>query len=99
MYRTKVLWVISGLAFLSIFFQQVHLGPDMQWYWLLLHVSIGALAFFIYRWFFKGPQSSEVQYLDWRALAEGLRVQTFWHAAGIQDRKSTRLNSSHVKIS
>lgn len=83
-HRASALWLISALAFASIFFQQLHLGPNMHWYWLLLHTSLGAIAFLLYRCFFKGNQCSENQYLDWRALAEGLRVQTFWHAAGIQ---------------
>lgn len=81
--RHTTLWLLSLLVFLSVFFQQLHLGPDMQWYWLALHIGLGITAFVAYRLFFGGRHNREAQYMDWRALAEGLRVQTFWHAAGI----------------
>lgn len=81
--RHTTLWLLSLLVFLSVFFQQLHLGPDMQWYWLALHIGLGISAFVAYRLFFGGRRNREAQYMDWRALAEGLRVQTFWHAAGV----------------
>ncbi len=82
--RHRTLWLLSLLVFLSVFFQQLHLGPDMQWYWLTLHIGLGLCAFGGYLLFFRGKKNSETRYMDWRALAEGLRVQTFWRAAGIQ---------------
>ncbi|GGH88527.1 hypothetical protein CFY91_14125 [Pseudomonas fluvialis] len=82
--RHTTLWLLSLLVFLSVFFQQLHLGPDMQWYWLALHIGLGLSAFAAYRFFFSGAHNSEAQYMDWRALAEGLRVQTYWQAAGIE---------------
>lgn len=83
--RHTTLWLLSLMVFLSVFFQQLHLGPDMQWYWLALHIGLGLSAFVAYRLFFSGAHNSEAQYMDWRALAEGLRVQTYWHAAGIDE--------------
>ncbi|WP_425916450.1 hypothetical protein [Pseudomonas sp. GWSMS-1] len=83
--RQTILWLLSLLVFLSVLFQQLHLGPDMQWYWLASHIGLGFTAFFAYRFFFSGAHNSEAQYMDWRALAEGLRVQTFWQAAGIDE--------------
>jgi len=79
---------------LSIFFQQLHLGPDTQWYWLTLHIGFGLIAFASYRAFFSGRRNSEVQYMDWRALAEGLRVQICWKAAGIDECASKYYLSS-----
>lgn len=92
--RTTTLWLLSSLVFLSIFFQQLHLGPDTQWYWLTLHIGFGLIAFASYRAFFSGTRNSEVQYMDWRALAEGLRVQICWKAAGIDECASKYYLSS-----
>lgn len=92
--RHRMLWFLSLLIFLSVFFQQVHLGPDMQWYWLAMHIGLGLSAFGGYLLFFSGTHNSETQYMDWRALAEGLRVQTFWRAAGIQESASNYYLSS-----
>lgn len=92
--RHTTLWLLSLLVFLSVFFQQLHLGPDMQWYWLALHIGLGLSAFVAYRFFFSGARNSEAQYMDWRALAEGLRVQTYWHAAGINECASDYYLSS-----
>lgn len=84
--RNVAVVLISLLAFMSILFQQIHSGPDMQWYWLALHIAIGLGAFGLYRLFFSSKYGRhENQYLDWRALAEGLRVQIFWQAAGITE--------------
>lgn len=92
--RHTTLWFLSLLVFLSVFFQQLHLGPDMQWYWLALHIGLGLTAFVTYLLFFSGTHNREAQYMDWRALAEGLRVQTFWHAAGIDQCASDYYLSS-----
>lgn len=92
--RSTTLWLLSLLVFLSVFFQQLHLGPDMQWYWLTLHIGFGLIAFASYRAFFSGTRNSEVQYMDWRALAEGLRVQACWQAAGIDECASKYYLSS-----
>ncbi len=92
--RSTTLWLLSLLVFLSIFFQQLHLGPDMQWYWLTLHIGFGLIAFASYRAFFSGTRNSEAQYMDWRALAEGLRVQACWQAAGIDECASKYYLSS-----
>jgi hypothetical protein len=84
--RNVAVILISLLAFTSILFQQLHSGPDMQWYWLALHIAIGLGAFGLYRLLFSSKYGRhENQYLDWRALAEGLRVQIFWQAAGIAE--------------
>lgn len=92
--RHRALWLLSFLTFLSVFFQQLHLGPDTQWYWLAMHIGLGLAAFSGYLLFFKGARNSETQYMDWRALAEGFRVQTFWRAGGIQECASNYYLSS-----
>lgn len=82
--RSQAIKWISGLAVVSIFCQQVYSGPDMRWGWLATHVALAILAFFAYMHYFTRNNPREQQYLDWRSLAEALRVQVFWLAAGVR---------------
>ncbi len=82
--RSQAIKWISGLAVVSIFCQQVYSGPDMRWGWLAAHVALAMLAFFAYMHYFTRNNPREQQYLDWRSLAEALRVQVFWLAAGVR---------------
>ena len=83
--RAKAVKRISLLAIASILCQQIYSGPDMQWGWLAAHIGLAALAFWAFLHFFRGRHRREEQYLDWRSIAEGLRVQVFWRAAGVND--------------
>jgi hypothetical protein len=82
--RAKAIKWISGLAVISIICQQVYSGPDMRWGWLAAHIILAMLAFFEYSRYFTRDNPREQQYLDWRSLAEALRVQVFWLAAGVR---------------
>lgn len=82
--RSKAIKWISGLAVISIICQQVYSGPDMRWGWLAAHITLAMLAFFEYTRYFTRDNPREQQYLDWRSLAEALRVQVFWLAAGVK---------------
>jgi hypothetical protein len=82
--RAKAIKWISGLAVISIICQQVYSGPDMRWGWLAAHIILAMLAFFGYSRYFTRDNPREQQYLDWRSLAEALRVQVFWLAAGVR---------------
>jgi len=94
--RITTLWLLSLFVFLSIFFQQLHLGPDTQWHWLALHIAFGVAAFASYQFFSSSTRNSEAQYMDWRALAEGLRVQSYWQAADIKECVNKYYLSSQV---
>ena len=82
--RARAIKWISGLAVMSIICQQVYSGPDMRWGWLAGHIILAMLAFFLYLLHFTRDNPKEQQYLDWRSLAEALRVQVFWLASGIR---------------
>lgn len=84
MERSLAIKRISALAMASIVCQQIYSGPDMRWGWLAGHIGLACLAFFAFLYFFKGNHPREEQYLDWRALAEGVRVQIFWLASGVR---------------
>ena len=83
--RSKAIKWISGLAAISIICQQVYSGPDMRWGWLAAHILLALLAFIEYSRYFTRNNPREQQYLDWRSLAEALRVQIFWHASGLKN--------------
>ena len=82
--RSKAIKWISGLATVSVICQQVYSGPDMRWGWLAAHITLAILAFIEYSRYFTRDNPTEQQYLDWRSLAEALRVQVYWLASGIQ---------------
>lgn len=83
--RAKAIKWISGLAVMSIICQQVYSGPDMRWGWLAAHITLAMLAFLEYTRYFTRDNPREQQYLDWRSLAEALRVQVFWLASGVKN--------------
>lgn len=83
--RAKVVKSISFLTIAAILCQQIYSGPDMQWQWFAAYTGFAALALWVFIYFFRGRHKREEQYLDWRSLAEGLRVQFFWRAAGVDD--------------
>jgi len=83
--RAKAIKWISGLATLSIICQQMYSGPDMRLGWLAANLALAMLAFWEYSRYFTRDNPREKQYLDWRSLAEALRVQVFWLASGVRN--------------
>ena len=92
--RFRAITFISVLAMISVIMQQVYSGPDMRWGWLAGHIGIAFCAFLAFRWFFRGYHPREAEYMDWRALAEGLRIQLFWAAASVNASVATHFLSS-----
>jgi hypothetical protein len=80
-YRKLTLRILSHLLVLS-FFAAFFLKYDGRWSTRLYLVSL-FVAFGVYRWVRRGNHQNK--YLDYRALAEGLRVQFFWLLFGLQD--------------
>ncbi len=66
---------------LSAVISQQSYGFFLQWYLLVGSLCLGGISYWLYRT--SQRQRLEEKYLDYRALAEGLRVQFFWHAAGV----------------
>lgn len=82
--RERSICWITLVALISIFCQQVYSGPDMRWPWLAGHVVLAVVAWYAFGFFFKGRMPREEQFIEWRVLAEGLRVQIFWCAGGVK---------------
>ena len=82
MRATHVLAVLMGLAFIA--YSDL---PDQEYmiYAFLVFFAVGAALFVIAK---RGDWHRK--YLDYRALAEGLRVQFFWAAAGVATGKATK---------
>jgi hypothetical protein len=86
-FQRRVLRTYIGmflLSFFALFFYQIYsyVVPGAPWQVELYFGSL-ALALILYQFVTKGDY--ENKYLDYRALAEGLRVQFFWQLAGIKD--------------
>jgi len=82
--RRMQIKIISALTILSLLCHQIYSGPDMRWHWLALHILLGLSAFFAFYFGFVNKKSRhEELHFDYRALAEGLRVQIIWKIAGI----------------
>jgi hypothetical protein len=85
-FQRKTLLTLRGLLTLSllaaIFFQLY--GHSEGKPWVLAAGYLGALGV-AYAWYVWAKRADyENKYLDYRALAEGLRVQFFWRLAGLR---------------
>lgn len=54
-------------------------------YWLLIGYLIFIIAAYLFYWLFVKGTNAHNRYLEFRALAEGMRVQCYWYAAGINE--------------
>jgi hypothetical protein len=82
MRATHVLAVLMGLTFIA--YSDL---PNQEYmiYAFLVFFAVGAALFLVAK---RGDWHRK--YLDYRALAEGLRVQFFWAAAGVETGKATK---------
>lgn len=94
----KMLFYLFSLFFIALicFYIYAHLGEYLvmllgeQWggwfRFLFLSFYFFALLVAYFLWYWRATRGDyKNKYLDYRALAEGLRVQFFWHLAGISD--------------
>ncbi|HZW12161.1 MAG TPA: hypothetical protein VFF81_03085 [Noviherbaspirillum sp.] len=81
--RLTLFKAIISFAMLSVLFESLYSGPFMEWPLLALCLLNGVGAYSLFRKV--RSDRLEERYLDYRALAEGARVQFFWKQAGLQD--------------
>ncbi len=81
---------LFGLVFFAVlcFNTYAHLVPEgnggLRAFFLLLYLALLVTAYTI--WYYRVSRKGyKNKYLDYRALAEGLRVQFFWCLAGVSD--------------
>jgi len=82
--RTNLLqkWLLMFLFFAAAF-QQLYPSTLDEQALVALYLAMFMLAYFSHAW--AKRKAFQAKYLDYRALAEGLRVQFFWRLAGIKD--------------
>ena len=69
---------------------------DINYYLVLCYIAlIPAIAFLVYR---SKAEKIEDRFLDYRALAEGLRVMVFWRIAGIDEKVSDNYLSKYAGL-
>jgi hypothetical protein len=85
-FQAKTLLTLRALLTLSllaaVFFQIYSQMEAKPWGLALLYMGALGVAYAWYLW--AKRQDYENKYLDYRALAEGLRVQLFWRLAGLR---------------
>jgi len=85
--RRNSVFVILGIVLIAVLSHEFYTGLiPTQWMVLAYLVALLA-AFAVHRWAF-GYLRCDERYLDYRALAEGLRVQLFWLIAGQETKVS-----------
>ncbi len=73
------------LALIAVISQQCY-GYFLKWHLLIGSLGLAMFSYLLYHRAQK--QRLEIKYLDYRALAEGLRVQFFWYVSGISESVS-----------
>jgi hypothetical protein len=86
-FRRRTLWTLRGLILLAwataaLFEAYSHL-PSKPPALAVLYVATLVAAYGWHLWARRGDFDNK--YLDYRAVAEGLRVQLFWRLAGVED--------------
>jgi hypothetical protein len=82
--RTKTtLQLLLMFVFFAALFYEMYSELFEEPVMLLLYLGMFVLSFICYYWAAK--KAYQTKYLDYRALAEGLRVQFFWEIAGVPD--------------
>jgi len=76
---------LLGLAFLgALCFYVYQNWTEALWVLALVYLGLLTATFGLYLWARRADY--ENKYLDYRALAEGLRVQLYWQLAGLEER-------------
>ncbi|MDP4199976.1 MAG: hypothetical protein Q8922_07250 [Bacteroidota bacterium] len=75
--------VMLGFFFMAAFFFELYAGPLPLEGVMVMYLVMFFLIFLVVKW--ASARGYQVKYLDYRALAEGLRVQFFWKLAGLKD--------------
>lgn len=78
-----VLRVLLSFVFLTAVFLELYSGLIPETSMMALYLGMFLCAYASYKW--ADSRAYQTRYLDYRALAEGLRIQFFWKLAGIKE--------------
>jgi hypothetical protein len=79
----RVLIFLFGLAGVFSFEYFAHGPENVQSIWLNTYLAIIVVAYVFYRWV--KYRDVKTRHLDYRSLAEGLRLEIFWKLAGLKE--------------
>ena len=79
----SVLRLLLVFVWLAAVFYELYSGLVPETPMMALYLGMFLCAYISYKW--ADRQGYQARYLDYRALAEGLRVQFFWKLAGIRE--------------
>jgi len=82
-WRKRGIYWITILSFLAVLSLQIFEGFSQTSIWMIGYFGFAVSAFIIYWLLFKSTNQHEEKYLDWRSLAECLRVEVFWTMVGV----------------
>ncbi len=80
--KTTIQLLLTFVFFAALFFE-LYSGLFEEPAMLGLYLGMFLCSFLVYYW--AERHGYQTRYLDYRALAEGLRVQFFWKLAGVED--------------
>ena len=79
--QNRILMTLAVIAF-GFFSAYSDLTDD---YWLLVAYLVFIVAAYLFYWIFVKSVNAHNDYLEFRSLAEGMRVQCYWYAANINE--------------
>ena len=79
----RMTFSLFAVALLAIASLETYSHLSHEPYWLASYLGLLALGYGLFRWTLR--QHHQGRWLDYRALAESLRVQAFWRWAGLPD--------------
>jgi hypothetical protein len=96
-YKNKVISLLSFIAYSmppTVLFFEVYSNMAVSHaFWILYAAFAGST--YLYYWLSKRDRNHD-KFLDYRALAEGLRVQFYWKQAGIKESVATFYLRKHI---
>ncbi len=92
--RRRCTWIaLFTIAVLAVVIFEIYAHVLTQPLILILYPLALGSALSIYKW--AKCRDYQNKHLDYRALAEGLRVQLFWHFAGLEDEVADHYRRKH----
>lgn len=87
-WRIRGVLLVSTVAFFAIVSMQIFQNFGHHNFWIGTYFVLSVIAILAFFYLFRGTASHEKNYLDWRSLAEGVRVQNFWQLTGVHAKVS-----------
>ena len=77
--------ILMTLAFIGMFFFALYSDLEVKRFEFLVGYLVFIAAAYLFYWIRIKVSSAHNRYLEFRALAEGMRVQCYWYASGINE--------------